>query len=90
MSLAGRIAGAEARLRLLSPSLRVVEISGGLVDGVADFATYDDVLIEREASDESVDEFRRRAIALATAAGARALLFGGLPPMPMDDEGAPA
>jgi hypothetical protein len=38
---AGRIAGAEAKLRVLRPGLRIVCIRGGLADGVADIAEID-------------------------------------------------
>jgi hypothetical protein len=77
------LAGAEARLRILRPGLRVIEISGGLEDGVAPIATIDGDQLERLA-DETSDEFRARAHARARATGARTLIYGGLP-MLMDD-----
>jgi hypothetical protein len=80
MSLLSRLAGAEARLAILRPGLRVIEISGGLEDGVAPIATIDGDQLERLA-DETSDEFRARARAAAIAAGARTLIYGGLPPL---------
>jgi hypothetical protein len=76
--LMSRIAGAEARLRLLRPGLRVISIKGGLAPGVADLATVDGVEIE-PAPGESSDAFRVRAREAAIAAGAKVLVFGGLP-----------
>jgi hypothetical protein len=76
--LMSRIAGAEARLRLLRPGLRVISIRGGLQNGVADLATVDGVELE-PAPGESSDAFRARARESAIAAGAKVLVFGGLP-----------
>jgi hypothetical protein len=78
-----RIASAEARLRLLSPGLRVISIRGGLApDASGDFTTFNGVQIEREA-DETPDGFRVRAHEEARAAGAKVLAYGGLPRRPM-------
>ena len=89
MGVKERIAGAEARLRLLSPGLRVVEIEGGLSDLRGDLATFGDQIVEREA-DETIEDFQRRARALATVSGSRLVVFGGLSPMPMDDASSDA
>jgi hypothetical protein len=86
ISLKYRIASAESRLRVLSPGLRVVSISGGLTDGIADIATFGDEVVER-SPDETIEDFQCRARALAIAAGSRSLVFGGLPGTPMDDDG---
>jgi hypothetical protein len=79
MSLLSRLAGAESRLRILRPGLRVIEISGGLEDGVAPIATIDGAPFQRQAN-EPPEDFRARARAAAIA-GARTLIYGGLPPM---------
>jgi hypothetical protein len=83
MTLRARIAGAEARLRILSPGLRIISIRGGLDrDAHEKYATHGECgeIIERQA-DEDAASFQRRARQLADAAGSRVLIFGGLPPM---------
>ena len=80
--LKARIASAEARARILSPGLRIVTIEGGLRDGVADVAEYGDEIIHRREG-ESVELFRARAVEEATVFGARLVVLGGLPDMPM-------
>ena len=75
-----RLSGAESRLRILRPGLRVIEISGGLEDGVAPIATIDGAPFERQ-DNEPIEDFRARARAAASDAAARTLIYGGLPPM---------
>jgi hypothetical protein len=80
MSLLGRIAGAEARLRLLSPGMREVVIRGGLTDDASgDFAAFGDEYVEREGG-ETVEAFQIRVRQLAQEAGSQLIVFGGLPP----------
>jgi hypothetical protein len=92
MSLLGRIAGAEARLRLLSPGMREIVIRGGLTpDASTEFARVGDRRIDRGAC-EDVEAFQNRVRQLAHEAGSRLVVFGGLPSWPADrdDEGAEA
>lgn len=86
MTLRARIAGAEARLRILSPGLRIISIRGGIDrDAHEKFATHGErgEIIERQPG-EGAESFQRRARQLADAAGSRVLIFGGLPPMRTD------
>ena len=84
MSLLSRIAGAEARLSILRPGLRILSIRGGLKDDASgDFATVDGRPLAR-ADGETSEDFRARARAAAIEAGARTLIYGGLPSMLMD------
>jgi hypothetical protein len=79
MSLAARIASAEARARILSPGLRVISIRGGLAaDASGDRASYGSVHLER-APNETPGAFRARAHEGAKDSGAKVLVFGGLP-----------
>jgi hypothetical protein len=77
-STASRIAGAEQRLRVLRPGLRVVSIRGGLQPGVADHAEIDGAPIVRQP-DESSEAFRQRAIGIAQSTNAKLIVLGGLP-----------
>jgi hypothetical protein len=79
LSIASRIASAEGRLAILRPGLRIITIHGGLTaDASGDIATIDGEQLARLV-DETSDEFRSRAMAAAIAAGARTLIYGGLP-----------
>jgi hypothetical protein len=83
LSLLSRIAGAEARLSILRPGLRILSIRGGLKDDASgDFATVDGRPLAR-ADGETSEDFRARARAAAIDAAARTLIYGGLPPMLM-------
>jgi hypothetical protein len=62
-----------------------IMIRGGLKDdATGDFATVGDTLIEREAG-ETIERFQIRAREAAVAAGSDHVIFGGLRPMPTDD-----
>jgi hypothetical protein len=90
MGLKDRIAGAEARLRLLSPSLRVIAIEGGLQSGVGGIATIGNLLLVMTRADgESESDFRARAKAAARELGVQTIIFGGLPVMMTFEEDAP-
>jgi hypothetical protein len=72
--------------------VQIIEIRGGMTDdATGDFATIGDELVEREDG-ETVEAFRVRAREAAVAAGRDHVIFGGLPPMPMnyEDEGETA
>jgi hypothetical protein len=67
-----------------------ISIRGGLTaDASGEFATVGDEYVEREGG-ETVEAFRARAREAAIAAGAKLLVFGGLPACPADraDDGA--
>jgi hypothetical protein len=79
VSLNARLAYAERALAILRPGLRVITIRGGLTaDASGDIATIDGDHLKRLAGETS-DGFRARARAAAIAAGARTLIYGGLP-----------
>jgi hypothetical protein len=85
MSLLSRIACAEHALSILRPGLRVISIRGGLKDDASgDFATIDGRPMAR-ADGETSEDFCARARAAAIERAARTLIFGGLRPMPTDD-----
>jgi hypothetical protein len=64
-----------------------IVIRGGLKDDASsEFATVGDRRIDRGAV-EDVETFRQRVLITAQACGEVAV-FGGLPPMDRDDEGA--
>jgi hypothetical protein len=87
MSLSSRIAGAERAMSVIRPGLRTVIIRGGVAPGVADIATIDGEPLAR-AEGETPEAFRARAREAAISSNAKCLVFGGLPPMDRDDEGA--
>jgi hypothetical protein len=91
MNLANRIAGAERAMSVLRPGLREIVIRGGLTaDAWGDFATVDGRRVDRGPV-EDVETFQIRVRKLAQAAGAKLVVYGGLPAWPSDrDEGVPA
>jgi hypothetical protein len=69
----------------MTDDLQTIIIRGGLTDGVADIATIGDTLIEREDG-ETIEAFQIRARDAARVAGTGFVIFGGLRPLPMDDD----
>jgi hypothetical protein len=79
VTLKARLASVEQRLAILRPGLRVVTIRGGLTaDASGDIATIDGAPFGRQ-DNEPIEDFRARARATAIDAGAKTLIFGGLP-----------
>jgi hypothetical protein len=86
MSLKSRIAAAEAQLSKVKGSgLLCIAIHGGLEpNGHENLAHIGDLLWRREAN-ETVDAFQRRVREAATASREHCIIFGGLPPMPVEE-----
>ena len=66
-----------------SNSIREIHVSGGLSPGVANLATFEGYHLAG-APGESFDDFSARVRAAARSVKATLIVFGGLPPPPLE------
>jgi hypothetical protein len=83
-NIEGRLAAAERRLLIDKPTLHEVIFQGGLVPGIYPQAKIGGGPAIKPEADEDFTRFQQRMRALAQSAGARLIVYGGLPDNPTD------
>jgi hypothetical protein len=78
-----RLAAVEQRLTLQTPTLHEIIIYNGLVEGIAPQARIVGGQTIQAEPGESFEDFRQRVRVVATADGAKCIVFGGLPDGPV-------